>query len=279
MTIRRIAAALLLLSFCVYAQDAPLTKDTIIQMTKVGLPDDVIVSKIRSEARLPKVSADDLIALKSAGVSDGVLRALVTPPPVADPPGMSLSVSTSTQNDPMAQHDPGIYMVKNTEDGGRKLVLMERAGAGHEKTTNLWAYVFSYGIAKMQIKAQIPGRQADLRTAEERPVFYMYFPAVGNLGAGDAITSPSQFSLLSLEETKDHRETAVAKMGLGNASEGNDDKRTIKLTTEKIRPYSYMVTPDVSLKPGEYAFVAASGVGGSAASGSVVIFDFGVDAK
>jgi len=34
---------------------------------------------------------------------------------------------------------------------------------------------------------------------------------------------------------KDGRETAVAKMGLGNASEWNDDKRTIKLNTEKIR--------------------------------------------
>lgn len=68
-------------------------------------------------------------------------------------------------------------------------------------------------------------------------------------------------------------------MGLGTASEGNDDKRTIKLNTKKIRPYAYMVTPDISLKPGEYAFVGATGVGGSASSGSVVIFDFGIDLK
>jgi len=278
MNIRRNTIAILLLCSCASAQDAPLTKDTIVQMTKVGLPDDVIVGKIRGEARPPKMSADDLIALKSAGVSDGVLRALVTPAPAADPPGMTLSVNRD-QNDPMAPHDSGIYIMKNTGDGARRLVLMERASAGHEKTTNLWAYVFSYGIAKMSIKAQIPGPRAELRSTEEKPVFYMYFPAVGNLGAGDAITSPSQFSLLSLEELKDRRETAVAKMGLGTASEGNDDKRTIRLSTEKIRPYSYMVTPEVSLKPGEYAFVAASGVGGSASSGSVVIFDFGVDAK
>ena len=35
---------ILILSVCAYAQDAPLSKDTIIQMTKVGLPDDVIVT-------------------------------------------------------------------------------------------------------------------------------------------------------------------------------------------------------------------------------------------
>jgi hypothetical protein len=51
----------------------------------------------------------------------------------------------------------------------------------------------------MSVKAQIPGARADLRTTDTNPVFYLYFPAAGNLGAGDAITSPSQFSLLSLE--------------------------------------------------------------------------------
>ncbi len=279
MGVRKNTFAVLIFSLCAHAQDAPLTKDTIIQMSKVGLPEDVIVGKIRGEARPLNVSAQDLISLKSAGVSDGVLRALVSPPPVADPPGMTLNVSITDPNNPLAPHDPGIYMVKNTEDGSRILVLMERAAAGHEKTTNLWAYVFSYGIAKMSVKAQIPGPRADLRSTETNPVFYLYFPATGNLGVGDAITSPSQFSLLSLEEMKDHRETAVAKMGLGTASEGNDDKRTIKLNAEKIRPYAYMVTPDVKLKPGEYAFVAASGVAGSGSSGAVVIFDFGVDAK
>jgi len=278
MKIPRKTAAILFLSVFCYAQDEPLSKETIIQMTKAGLPEDVIVNNIKSESRPPKMGASDLIALKAAGVSDGVLRALVRPVPVAESPGMSLTVNHGP-NDPLAPHDPGIYMVKNTEEDGRKLVLMERAAAGHEKTTNLWAYMFSYGIAKMSVKAQIPGPRADLRTTETNPVFYMYFPATGNLGAGDAISSPSQFSLLSLEEMKDHRETAVAKMGMGTVNEGNDDKRTIRLNSEKIRPYAYMITPDVSLKAGEYAFVAASGMGGSGASGAVVIFDFGVDAQ
>ena len=62
------------------------------------------------------------------------------------------------------------------------------------------------------------------------------FPRYRNLGTGDTITGPLQLSLLSLEETKDHRETTVAKLGLGSASEGNDGKRTIKLNSEKIRP-------------------------------------------
>lgn len=61
------------------AQDAALTRDTIIQMVKGGLPEDVILGKIKGEASLPKMTTDDLIALKTAGASDGVIRALAGP--------------------------------------------------------------------------------------------------------------------------------------------------------------------------------------------------------
>jgi hypothetical protein len=37
--------------------------------------------------------------------------------------------------------------------------------------------------------------------------------------------------------------------------------------------------PEESLKAGEYAFVAATGMGGTASGGSVVVFDFGVDLR
>ena len=73
MTLRSNATAIFVLALCAFAQEAPLTRDTIIQMSRVGLPDDVIVSKIRGEAWPPKMSADDLIALKSADVSDSGL--------------------------------------------------------------------------------------------------------------------------------------------------------------------------------------------------------------
>jgi len=86
-TIRNVLACCgFLFASCAYSQDA-LTKDTIIQMSKAGLPEDVIVSKIKAEAQPPKLSTDDLISLKSAGVSDGVIRALVVGAgPKPDPP-------------------------------------------------------------------------------------------------------------------------------------------------------------------------------------------------
>jgi hypothetical protein len=267
-------------SFCQAGQNAPLTRDTVIQMVKAGLPEDVIVSKIRSEPNPPKWSADDLIALKSSGTSDSVLRALVSPGPTADPPavGSAVRVASADPDDPMAPHDPGVYIMITTREGGKKkMVLIERAGSGRVKTADVWGHVLTAGVVKAKAKTEIPGSRAPVRTAEARPEFYMYFPGSGNLGATDTISSPAQFSLLQLEPKKDHRETTIYKLGFGTASAGNDEKKTRGFNAEKIRPYTYKVIPDASLQAGEYAFIAATGMSGSNAAANVVIFDFGVD--
>lgn len=269
----------LFFSLCAYSQDAPLTKDAIIQMVKAGLPEDVIVSKIRNETTPPKMSTDDLVALKAAGASDGVIRALVSPAPAAPPAPTSASAPSAAPDpdDPMAPHDPGIYLVVHPRGGGSKMVLIDRAGSGHQKTANVWGHAFSYGISKAKVKAELPGPHAVVRSTEATPEFYMYFPPTGNLGAADTISSPSQFSLLLLEDKKDHRETAVFKLGFASASAGTDEKKTLKFNADKIRAYAYKVTPGASLKAGEYAFIATTGTAAGAGAGSVVIFDFGVD--
>ncbi len=269
------------LSYCGYAQDAHLSKDAIVQMIKAGLPEDVIVAKIRSETNPPKFSPDDLIDMKSSGASDVVIRALVSPSPKVDPSvaGGNTANASVDPNDPMAPHDPGVYMMLSTGDGSRKMILIERAGSSRNKTANIWVSSLTYGLSKAKVKAELPGPRATTRTSETKPVFYMYFPPTGNLGAADTITSPSQFSLLLLDERKDHRETTVAKAGFASFSAGTDEKRTFKCNAEKIRPYAYRVIPDASLKVGEYAFLAATGMGGAAAASSVVVFDFGIDRK
>src|ERR1017187_2658280 len=108
----------------------------------------------------------------------------------------------------------------------------------------------------------------------------MFFPPATNqagLGGTDTITSPSQFSLLSLEEKKDHRETAIAKVGFASVSMGNDEKRTFLFKSERLRPYVYKLTPAHELKAGEYAFIASTRMSGTAQGATVVIYDFGVD--
>ena len=57
-----------------HGQNTPLTKEQVIQMSKAGVADDVIVARIKAEPSPVNLNTDDLIALKSAGVSDAVVR-------------------------------------------------------------------------------------------------------------------------------------------------------------------------------------------------------------
>jgi hypothetical protein len=141
---------------------------------------------------------------------------------------------------------------------------------------------FSYGIAKAKVKVDLTGSHARLRTTSARPVFYMYFPPainLGGLGGTDIITSPSQFTLLLLDDKKDHRESTVAKIGLGSAKYGNDEKRTNQFNSERVRSGVYKVMPVESLKYGEYAFIATTKVSGTQNGETYVIYDFGVDGQ
>jgi hypothetical protein len=267
---------------CLLSQDAPLTKDAVIQMVKSGLPDEVIIAKIHSQAAQAKFSIDDLISLKTAGASDGVLKAAAGSTGSSAAPaktgGDSSPAAAGDPDDPMAPHDPGIYMLSlDRQTNKKRMVLIERAGSGHAKTADTWGHAFTMGIVKAKAKTEIPGARAAIRTRDSKPEIYMYFPPTGTLGATDTISSPGQFSLVKLEYKGDHRETTVFKLGFGSASAGADEKKTFKFNFEKIRPYVYKVGPDGSLQSGDYAFIAGTGMAGANSNSSVVVFDFGVD--
>lgn len=82
----KILLALVFLTFCplLLAQQS-LNNDAVIKLVKAGLSDDLIITTINASAGTYDTSPDGIIAMKSAGVSDKVLSALVakaSPPPV-----------------------------------------------------------------------------------------------------------------------------------------------------------------------------------------------------
>lgn len=76
---RKILLGTLVLALCplVFAQQS-FSNDTIIKMAKAGISDDLIVTTINAQAGTYDTSADGIIALKTAGVSDKVVAAMVT---------------------------------------------------------------------------------------------------------------------------------------------------------------------------------------------------------
>src|SRR5476651_469658 len=56
---------------------ASLNNATILKMSGAGLNDDLIIQTIRTQPGAYSTSADDLVALKKAGVNDRVIAAMV----------------------------------------------------------------------------------------------------------------------------------------------------------------------------------------------------------
>ncbi len=270
---RRTFVALLFLAICpmLVAQQA-LNNDAVIKLAKAGLSDDLIVSTVSASPGTYDASADGLIALKAAGVSDKVIAAIVTKAnaPVAATPAATGAPAAADPNDPLSLHEPGLYMVLTGPSGKPKMVQIERTVSTNEHVGN--------GFGSLPIKAKIPEAHAVLRTSESKPVFYIYFPS----GSGFTdIASPSQFSLLTLDAKKDHREVVVGRIKQAGydskmAYMGFDNKAVISTSAVKVHPYPFKVTPDTNLPPGEYAFIAKAGL---SESQPAAIFDFGVDAK
>ncbi len=282
---KHILAVVFLVICPLLAAQQVLNNDSIIKLSKAGLSDDLIVSTINAKPGIYDTSTEGIIALKTAGVSDKVVAAIVTKGSAPAAPAASSASPATTEgdaDDPASPHDPGIYLMTTGADGKRKMVFLDRASVTGAKTSNVMGAAFSYGLAKAKVRVDIPGAHATLRITESRPIFYMYFPPavnLGGLGGTDIITSPTQFSLLSLEEKKDHRETLVGKMGMNSASTGYDEKSIRPFTTERLRSGAYKIIPSTSLINGEYTFFATTHVSGTQSSATYIVYDFGIDAR
>lgn len=73
----RTAAVLSIICAVLALAQTALTNDSIIKMVKAGLSDDIVVSTVKAQPAHYSTGPDDLIALKSAGVSDRVIAAMI----------------------------------------------------------------------------------------------------------------------------------------------------------------------------------------------------------
>jgi hypothetical protein len=87
-----------------------LTNQDVIDMTAMGLSDDVIIAKIRSVSGGGlkfDTSVEGLKALKAAKVSDAVIKVMVNPTP---PPAPVVVAATAVSSDPnLPPPEVGVY--------------------------------------------------------------------------------------------------------------------------------------------------------------------------
>ncbi|MGE5231389.1 MAG: hypothetical protein ACM3NS_06580, partial [Deltaproteobacteria bacterium] len=200
-----------------------LTNDSVIQMIKAGLPEAVVIAKIKSTATKFDLKTDSLVSLKKAGVSDKVLEAMVAA-------GSGSAPTTGAMPAPPA---PAVAAgaLKNTDViyqlVGGKYVEMFATSANLE--TNM---------AFFQSKSEVvlEGRKAQYRTTEKQPVFLSTY-------------SSTDAPLVRLKPGDDHNDRNLkigsgAFMPFGGTQKmgvRNEDK--IPVTIERDPRGFYKVTP------------------------------------
>ena len=265
------------------AQDDVMTNDEVISLTKAGLAGSVIIGKIRISKSTFDMSTDALIRLKQAGVGDDVVGAMLEAKSGraagAGTSGAAPISAAGDPNDPMSKKNYGIYLYED-RDGVRKMTQLKPNVSAQNRTGGLFTSSLTYGIGKVKIKTNLPGRNADLQLRETAPTFYFYLDVTsGGLNTSSGVPSdPKEFTLVRFNQRSDNREVTIGKSNAFGAKGGLSDEYVVQVKAEDLGNGIFKITPAGALQKGEYGFMLVnSGNSNTAAGVGAKFFDFGIN--
>ncbi len=226
----------------VAAQQA-MNNDAVVKMVKAGLSDDLIVTTISSQPGTYDTSVDGIIALKSAGVSDKVVAAMVSkanaPAPRTPLVAPADAASAPAPVRPAGIDDVGVY-------------YMDKSGAWQTlepeivnfKTGGVLKSIATNGIVKGDINGHVPGKTS--KNVLAFPVTLAVYVPEG--------VDIAEYQLLRLRQNSNNREFRSVTGGVVHASGGATRDR-IDFQSTKIAPRVYKIVLDQSLGKGEYGLM------------------------
>ena len=227
----------------------PLTNDSIIKMVKAGLSDDIVTSTIQSQPGKYSVGVDDLIALKTAGVSDKVIAAMVARNSGAGAAASPAAVPSAAAVAPVSE--VGVYFKKAGAWADLPPEVVNFKTGGVLKT------IGTAGIVKGDVNGHLNGLHSpnQLKTPVELLVYTV---------EGVAIT---EYQLLRLREQKESREFRTVTGGVMHVS-GGQTRDLVPFESKKTAPRTYeIVLPN--LGAGEYGLLPPASSDPTASSGRI----------
>lgn len=222
---------------------AAMTNADVIKLAKMGFGADLIKTKIDSAPAVNfKLEVDDLVSLKSAGVSQDVISEMLK---------RSQGGAVASSASPMGAMpgNPGDVTMVTTDGGNVHL----RGISGSISTTNAFVTVLEH--------SNFPGMAASVRTHDARPSFIV----------NSAAQPKGQFYIVSLEVDSGDQDRSLklgnSKFWGGMKNVGAPDKdNQISYDAVSVgNGNQWKLTPTKDLKPGEYGVYMGQ------------LFDFGVD--
>ncbi len=159
---RRILACVFLSCFALVASaQQALTNDSIIKLAKAGLAEDLIIATINASPAAYDTSANGLIALKTAEVSDKVVAAIISRNAGEAPPTAAAAAAPATASTPASAPAAAVPAAVDTVG----VYYRNKDGAWNEvdaevvnfKTGGVLKHVGSLGIVKGDLNGNIGG--------------------------------------------------------------------------------------------------------------------------
>jgi len=234
-----------------YAQTA-LTNDAIIKMVKAGLGEDIVLSTVKAQPGNFATGVDDMIALKSAGISDKIIGAMVekmasgggaaAPAPAAAPAAAAA---------PALVNEVGVYFKKGDAWADLPPEVVNFKTGGVLKT------IGTAGIVKGDINGHVNGDHSN--TQLKTPVDILVYTQ-----EGVAIT---EYQLLRLHESKDAREFRTVTGGVMHVS-GGATRDLLPFESKKLAPRTYeIVLPNIG--GGDYGLLPPASSDATSSSGRI----------
>lgn len=261
-----------------------LYNNTIISLTKMGLPPQTIISKINTSITAFDVSVNALMDLQANNVNGDVINEMIKR---NDQVNVHARKNVNSKN-PNEMHRPGLYYFDNS-NSDNPVKRVESTVTSTNKSGGFGTAIgqkYTHGLAKNKLKSNLSGANSHLQINSTIPVFYFYFENDANPNADNwffsTATSPNEFVCVKLKEKKDSREMEVGSENAYGASLGIPDNTKVTFNFEQVAEGIYKVTFKNPLVKGEYCFIYASDGAQRIGSGEHTfqknnkVFDFGI---
>jgi hypothetical protein len=250
----------------------PIDNAAIVQMTKAGLGDSLIIESINATPTSFATSPGDLIALKQAGVSERVISAMVsktgsqntvstpgTPPTRTALLDETAAAAAAPPPDLTGVDELGIYYKAHEGKWTKiepELVNFRSGGA-------LKSYATDH-LIKEDRNGHLMGESSHL-ALDKQTIFLLYMPAG---------VDPVEYLLLKLRPGAQHsREFRSETGGMFHSSTGAM-RDEIAFNATKVAPHIYQFTLPANAQKGEYGILPPGAVSSANAGSSGKIYTF-----
>lgn len=253
-----------------------LTLDEVVKFAKSGLPEELLIERVKGNAKPFDLNSDEILELKRSGVSDNVIKYLLNPslayvpappsnPASASAPPLAPPVKPKPPKDPLALKvppEPGIYYLGGKDEFPkldlRPVVPFKQPG----KVLPL----ISAGLLKGHVVGSVAGPGARTRTSGRPLVFYA---RLGDKGMPD-----DDLVLVNFDPSENRRDI---DMGTKSGKQAFPVKSVRQFESEEVMPGLFRLNVTLE-KPGEYFFFLL----GSADEKKGLLgrgYDFGLDLR